>query len=302
MTREDFIKQIGPYAKELGKEYNILPSLIMGVACHESNFGDSQLAKEGNNLFGVKGAYNGESVTLPTWEVIDGVRKDIEDAFRKYPTYKESMEDFCKLIQNGVSWNHEIYHSVLGVKDWNEVIEKFAKTPYMTDPAYEEKLKGITSQYKLYEYNEEPTPEPVPETVPTPEPVPNEATPQPVDQVPDTPTEPEPVPTAPETVEPTPEPVPTAPDQAEPTPAPETVPDQEKGTMFVGYPGRRFSLGSKGNYVKMIQEQLGKNLKIDGYFGPITASYVYVYQNENELSIVDGIVGKETWNRLFNNK
>ena len=69
--------------KNSGKDYHILPSLILGVACHESNFGDSTLAKKGNNLFGVKGKYEGESITLPTWEVQDGVRHDINAAFRK---------------------------------------------------------------------------------------------------------------------------------------------------------------------------------------------------------------------------
>ena len=115
MTRENFINDIAAAAKELGKKNNILPSLIMGVACHESNFGNSELAEKGNNLFGVKGTYEGQSVLLPTWEVIDGVRHDIQAAFRKYPSYRESIQDFCNLLVNGVSWNREIYHSVLGV-------------------------------------------------------------------------------------------------------------------------------------------------------------------------------------------
>ena len=115
MTREDFIKEVAAPAQKLGKKHNILPSLIIGVACHESNFGQSQLAEKGNNLFAVKGTYNGKSVTLPTWEVIDGVRHDIDAAFRKYPSYLESIQDFCDLLVNGVSWNRKIYHSVLGV-------------------------------------------------------------------------------------------------------------------------------------------------------------------------------------------
>ena len=34
MTREDFIKEVAEPAQELGKKNNILPSLIIGVACH----------------------------------------------------------------------------------------------------------------------------------------------------------------------------------------------------------------------------------------------------------------------------
>ena len=47
MTREDFIKNLVPQMRRNSvTTYNILPSLILGVACHESNFGDSELAKK----------------------------------------------------------------------------------------------------------------------------------------------------------------------------------------------------------------------------------------------------------------
>ena len=269
MTKEDFIKKLVPDAKELGTTYDILPSLILGVACHESNFGDSTLAKEGNNLFGVKGNYEGESITLPTWEVQDGVRHDINAAFRKYPSFKESLQDFCNLIKNGVSWNKEIYHSVLGVKDWKEVIEKFAATPYMTDPNYFKKLYDITEQYHLYAYNEE------------------DAAPKPAAP------EPAPEPAAKAAAAPDTKAVP------EDTQTPATTEEEEGGMIYVEYPKTLFKLGSKGNYVKMIQEKIDHGLIVDGIFGSITGAYVTVFQSENDL-VPDGIVGEKTWNVLFN--
>lgn len=274
MTREDFIKEIGPMAKELSKEYNLLPSLICGVACHESNFGSSGLAEKSNNLFSIKGEYKGDSVTFRTWEVYNGQRVDVDAKFRKYPSYKESMEDFCKLIHNGVSWNKALYHSVIGVKDWKDVIVKFADTPYMTDPDYEGKLMNITEKYKLYEFNEESDKGSVqPENDETAETAPD--------------TEPD---TAPEE------------EQAQtPTETPETAQDEEtEGIQYIEYPGRTFTLGSGGNYVRMIQERLNHGLAVDGVFGPITRSYVMVFQNEKKLHSIDGIVGPETWDSLFN--
>lgn len=280
MSRQDFIKDISKYAQELGKEYNILTSLIMGVACHESNFGESQLAKLGNNLFAVKGKYNGESVNLPTWEVENGVRYDINADFRKYPTYRESMKDFCELIKNGVSWNKKIYHSVIGVKDWKEAITLFAKTPYMTDPDYKSKLTNITSQYKLYEYNEDQEEKTSLSTGAT-------ITDEEDKEVPKTD-----------------EPIQDDSDTAQQKESqPKATPDETAtaGTAFIKFPGYNFSMGSKGNYVKMIQEKLDHGLKVDGNFGSLTRAYTMVYQNENNLN-QDGIVGEATWNSLINGK
>ena len=248
MTRENFINDIAAAAKELGKKNNILPSLIMGVACHESNFGNSELAEKGNNLFGVKGTYEGQSVLLPTWEVIDGVRHDIQAAFRKYPSYRESIQDFCNLLVNGVSWNREIYHSVLGVTDWEAVIDAFSKTPYMTDPAYFGKLRNITDTYKLYEYNEEePKENEAIPAAPEEEQAPTEAAPE-AGEAPEAPeATPDPAQTVgEEIVTETPE-EPAAPEAVEPEApaAPEAPPEEEKGEVYIEFPNMLFKIGSK---------------------------------------------------------
>ena len=35
-----------------------------------------------------------------------------EAKFRQYPTYKESMEDYAKLLKNGLDSNKDFYHGV----------------------------------------------------------------------------------------------------------------------------------------------------------------------------------------------
>lgn len=54
-------------------------------------------------------------------------------------------------------------------------------------------------------------------------------------------------------------------------------------------------LGSRGAEVKTLQQKL--NLKADGIFGPATDKAVKEFQKANGLT-VDGIVGKNTWNKL----
>lgn len=63
------------------------------------------------------------------------------------------------------------------------------------------------------------------------------------------------------------------------------------------YPGTILKLGSKGENVKEIQKTL--NVPVDGIFGPKTHSAVLEFQKRNGL-VTDGLIGKNTWNKLFN--
>ena len=54
--------------------------------------------------------------------------------------------------------------------------------------------------------------------------------------------------------------------------------------------------GSKGSDVKLLQEKLG--LAADGDFGPGTEAKVKEWQAANGLT-TDGVVGDETWTKMF---
>jgi hypothetical protein len=56
-------------------------------------------------------------------------------------------------------------------------------------------------------------------------------------------------------------------------------------------------LGDKGDAVRLLQERLAAGLTLDGDFGPATQVAVEVFQEEKDL-LVDGIVGRATWNAL----
>lgn len=61
------------------------------------------------------------------------------------------------------------------------------------------------------------------------------------------------------------------------------------------YPGI-LKAGLKGDSVKKVQQKL--NITTDGIFGPITERAVKQFQESSGLA-VDGIVGKDTWSKLF---
>jgi flagellum-specific peptidoglycan hydrolase FlgJ len=72
---------VDPLGKEIQAEFGIIALVPVIQSAHESRAGNSKLAKEYGNLFGVKASEtwkkNGKPVTnMPTWEVISTKNKD----------------------------------------------------------------------------------------------------------------------------------------------------------------------------------------------------------------------------------
>lgn len=153
-----FIQELAPHAKKIGLEYNILPSLILAQACLESAFGKSGLAVKGKNLFGVKGSFEGRSVTMRTAEYKKGSKTPyyINAAFRSYPSWYESMKDLAVLYCNGVSWDRAKYHKVIAEKDYKKAAKIVQTAGYATDPKYADKIISIVERYNLTQYDNAP--------------------------------------------------------------------------------------------------------------------------------------------------
>ncbi len=100
-TTDQFIKKIGETSREIGQKNGIYSSVMIAQAILESGSGNSSLASEPNyNLFGIKGKFKDQGVTFQTLEQDkDGASFQITSEFRKYPSYKESLEDYAKLIK-----------------------------------------------------------------------------------------------------------------------------------------------------------------------------------------------------------
>lgn len=115
--------------------YRILPSISAAQAVLESGWGKSQLAILGNNLFGIKGSYKGQSILFPTLEYIDGKWITVNAEFRKYPSWHESVED------HGVFFHENPrYHNLIGVEDYVKVANLLSQDGYATDPDYASKI------------------------------------------------------------------------------------------------------------------------------------------------------------------
>ena len=100
LTTEQFISQIGEQARELCQENDLYASVMIAQAVVESASGSSGLSCEPyNNLFGIKGAYEGKSVRMKTQE--DDGKGNLETIvaeFRRYPSLTESLKDYVGLL------------------------------------------------------------------------------------------------------------------------------------------------------------------------------------------------------------
>lgn len=98
--QQQFIDSIAGIAQELGMSPALYPSVIIAQAIHESGYGLSGLGSSIHNLFGIKGAYEGQSVSLETWED-DGAgnSQTIVVEFRHYPSYRQALEDYVAVLK-----------------------------------------------------------------------------------------------------------------------------------------------------------------------------------------------------------
>ncbi|MFF5815476.1 MULTISPECIES: glucosaminidase domain-containing protein [Lysinibacillus] len=153
---EEFIGEIAETARDLGADNDLYASVMIAQAILESEHGQSGLGSAPNyNLFGMKGSYQNNSVTLETTED-DGAGNlsTIMADFRKYPSYEASMQDYVKLMRNGVSWNKDFYAGVFKSNTTTYTdATKFLTGSYATDSAYNEKLNTLIAKYDLQQYD-----------------------------------------------------------------------------------------------------------------------------------------------------
>jgi flagellum-specific peptidoglycan hydrolase FlgJ len=150
-----FINDIGGAAQRIASKNDLYASVMIAQAILESKSGQSGLAQQGNNLFGIKGTYNGQYVTMNTSEYVNGKWIEIAAQFRKYPSLSASLQDYADLLRNGLSYNANYYAKVWksNAATYKEAAQALQGT-YATDPNYASKLDTLISTYQLTNYDD----------------------------------------------------------------------------------------------------------------------------------------------------
>lgn len=156
MTDKEFLTKIKDDVINDMHESGILASLTAAQAFLESGHGTSKLSlPPNNNLFGIKGSYNGNYVTMKTKEFVNGKYIVVDAAFKKYPSWLESIRDHSAMFNR-----LDRYKNLRGEKDYKTACQNVQKDGYATSPVYATSLIKLIETYKLYEWDHS---DPIPE-------------------------------------------------------------------------------------------------------------------------------------------
>lgn len=136
---DDYIEEYADIAQELGQEYQIPASIILGVAIHESAAGKSKIARHLNNHFGFKGKNS---------------NTEIRSAYRDFPNVDSSYTYFVELMKRRPYFNSLFdKYDQYDYRGWAKGIHNGG---YASSPTWASKVIALINKYELYEYDDRP--------------------------------------------------------------------------------------------------------------------------------------------------
>lgn len=143
-TRAEYIERYAPLAVEQQTLYGIPASITLAQGLLESANGNSRLAKEANNHFGIKcgSSWSGNSI-----------RHDddaLQECFRAYSSVEESYIDHSLILLER-RWYRPLFD--LDPKDYKAWAHGLKKAGYATNPRYADLLIKIIEDNELYRYD-----------------------------------------------------------------------------------------------------------------------------------------------------
>lgn len=135
-SAEKYIEAHKERAIKIMEKYDIPASIILGVAIHESAFGNSRLAQYLNNHFGIKGKNNST---------------EIKSAYKGYESVEESYMDFVRVMQRK-QFNHlfDKYESY----DYRNWALGIARGGYASSKTWSAQVIGIIKKYELNQFDQ----------------------------------------------------------------------------------------------------------------------------------------------------
>ncbi len=132
-------------ALEHEKLYGIPAPITLAQGILESTAGQSELALNANNHFGIKAMGNWDGGVYYAWD-----DEAVKSRFRVYATAEDSFKDHAMLIKNSSRYKSLFDFSVYDYRSWANGLQKFG---YATGENYAKALIGYIDAYQLYNIN-----------------------------------------------------------------------------------------------------------------------------------------------------
>lgn len=138
-----YIDRYKDMAMQQQQKYRIPASITLAQGLLESGAGQSRLAREANNHFGIKvpGGWTGPYI------LVDDDRP--KEKFRKYRSVQESYEDHSLFLQKPRYSRLFTYH-ITDYKSWAKGLKACG---YATSPTYAQSLIRIIEMYSLHQFD-----------------------------------------------------------------------------------------------------------------------------------------------------
>lgn len=145
-NHQAYINQYYQLAVREMHSYGIPASITLAQGIFESGAGQSELARKGNNHFGIKcHGWTGRTV----YHDDDAA----QECFRAYNSVLESYEDHSKFLANSQRYRRLF---ALGKTDYKGWARGLKECGYATNPQYADKLIQLIELYQLHQYDNSP--------------------------------------------------------------------------------------------------------------------------------------------------
>ena len=142
-------EQYIPYIQQKEKQTGIPTAIVLAQLIQESGASNpSGLARQNNNLFGMKGTGTRGSAAYNTHEFVNGKNVQVSAGFANYNTPYDSIDAYFNLIQKP-----RYATKVAGAKTLNEFAQGIKNGGYATDPNYVSSLMSNVSKFALDKFN-----------------------------------------------------------------------------------------------------------------------------------------------------
>ncbi len=145
LSRDEYIQKYYKLAVSEMQRSGIPASITLAQGCWESQNGNSRLATEANNHFGIKckSEWRGKKI----YHDDDAS----QECFRKYAHAEASYIDHSNFLMSGSRYS---FLFQLDPKDYVAWAHGLKKAGYATDPTYAQRLIKIIEEFKLHVYDE----------------------------------------------------------------------------------------------------------------------------------------------------
>ena len=147
-AQQAFINEVAAGAIAAQHSYGVPAAVTIAQAIDESAWGQSSLAAQDNNMFGIKGSGPAGSVSLPTQEFENGQWVTITAQFRVYNNAAESIADHANLLATS-----GYYGAAMASRQAPNSFAQALTGVYATDPNYGNTLVGLMRRFNLYRFD-----------------------------------------------------------------------------------------------------------------------------------------------------